>query len=504
MHIGTVSFEVKIHRDSELCGPDRERQWKKLYALNLSLLGRSTICKSCPNQRRCAWYSNRTNVCRRLVLQTQDRLFKNLDAIAASDLTILDELKFLDFDLQKRASRKSLEKFAKLLRDYDALTDLLMVADAILTNGPRQPTVLQTNTASIDVERRRNELFSFQYKLLNAEIYNFLPLVENQRNLEIYHRDSAIFYNDRPEIPGGLFVAGYGANQGLLEHYFGRPFVDLTPSSKYIHPGSRFYQLASSSTSHSKFMKNHRSRAGIYRFAAAQIASNQTIGKKTLLIAKSDATALILNELPKYFSRITQTRVAAYNKDNQNIFDGTSVIPLLHYGVEGINAFEDYDCVICLMAYNLPVEVVANQLRKLGAGRDIVVEIVNKPSGLGREVVTDPKIPYASAVFDYLERHKVLQTVCRARPFTTPTEVFFAGRQEFEGAIVFRDVREMARSLDLNSGVQKLARCEALKNTGLTQAEIAKEMNCSERTISRFIQEIRKRGGRTNEETQTR
>ena len=201
---------------------------------------------------------------------------------------------------------------------------------------------------------------------------------------------------------------------------------------------------------------------------------------------------IILKELPKYLSPSLQIKVKPINKITVREFDGLSVIPLIHYGVEGINLFESYDCVICMVAYNLKPSIIEDQLKRLGLGRDITVELQQQRRHLGREIATDPPLAIATAIFDYLERQKVLQTVCRARPYTSPTEVIFAGRQTFDGAAVFWDVRDLAHALGLDQTSQKIERCRRLTAEGHGQEKIAMELGCSPRTVSRYVRAIKK------------
>jgi hypothetical protein len=489
-HVQHLNRIFKIQRDSKLCGPRRDEDWRHLYRLNLSYIGKPIICGGCPNQDTCLWYEKDEDKGAYLILQTQDHLFKNLAELPTTALTILDELKFLELPIQKRADRIELEKYRRILLRHPKLENFILMTNALLSEKPIDPARLHDPQTDDEKKAIRKEYFKFLRQLSMQGVFNFSALILDQDRLKPQSRDQAFYYNDHPRIDGPLLITGYGADQKLLEHYFRRPFVDLTPTEQYVDPGSKFYQLDSTSTSYFKFIKNNRSREGIYRFVVAKIGANRRSNKKTLLVAKKGAIKIILDELPKRFSTDVRPKILPFSEATADQFDGINTIPLLHYGVEGINRFEDYDCVICMTAYNLKPAVIQEQLKQLGIGRDIEVDIRNKPGGLGREVSTDPPTPLAQSVFDYLERHKVLQTVSRARPFTTPTEVIFAGHQDF-GATVFRDVRELANSLGVGAAESKIAKCQSLLAENLSQDEIAKRLKVSLRTVSRYVQKIK-------------
>ena len=491
--IEALPYIYRRPKDPALCGPSKTLEWENLYRLNLSQMGRSLVCHNCHNQDACTWYEKDKDSDKFLTLQSQDYLFKELALISDQALTILDELKFFDLPIQRRADRRELEKYKRILLDFPALQNLIYLTDCLLTERKINNDRLKQTFTRDEKKRLNKESFKFHKQLSFNEVYNFTQLVNHQAKLSPFFRDQAIYYNSHPKISGALLVAVYGADKELLEYYFQRPFTDLTPKENYVHPGSRFYQLTSTSTSYFKFIKNPRSRAGILRFAGAKIEANRLIGKKTLLVTKKGTVDLVLKEMPQYFAAKPHPKLCAFTPQSSKSLDGINVIPLLHYGVEGINLFENYDCVICLTAYNLRPEVIANQLKQLGIGRDIQVEIRNTSNGLGREVFTDPDTPLAKAIFAYLEHDKILQTVSRARPFTTPTEVIFAGHQEFSQSIVFNDVRNLARALEVGSDTQRISKIKRLLAEGLSQKIIARRLRVSGRTVSRYMREIKRR-----------
>jgi helix-turn-helix resolvase-like protein len=485
---------VLVQQDRKLCGPRRYDEWQRLHGLSLSYIGRPMICRRCPNMDHCPWY-HRNDAKSFLYLQSQDYLFQNLPA-PKDGLVILDEDKFLELPLQRRADRRDLEKFAATLRGYPALRPLSVKMDALLSQTEVDRAVLAAALNQADelgTHELKKQYFRLHLRLARQELPNFLQVIEDPGRFDLYHRDNAIYYTNRPLIDGALLALGYGLDQRLLEHYFGRPFTDLNPTESYMDPGTRFYQLASSSTSYGQFSRSSRSRAGIYRMTAEKIMQNRVQGKRTLLIAKKKMIPRILKELPGFFPRGSRPEFLPFKEENHGQYDGTALIPILHYGVEGINSFEHYDTVICLTAYNIKAETIQDQLRKLGAGLNIEVEIQTRADGSGREVFTDPATPLAEAVFDRTERQRIMQVVSRARPFTTPTEVIFAGFQKFDGAVVFRDVRSLMSALRLGGRSDKIQRCSQLRSQGMTIKQIAKKLGVGMRTVSRYL--IQKEGG---------
>jgi len=485
---------LKIKRDASLCGEARDAEWFQLYRLKFSWMGKIAICGSCPQKDSCAWYETIDDRGVFLILQSQDHLLANLSAVPENSLTIFDELKFVERPIQHKVTEAELIRYKKVLSKYPQLLNLFLYTEALIGNHPVDLTKLLPEPKTPEEKNKyRSANFRFHRYLVSESIQNFTPLVKRHTSMNLYRYDDVIYFNDHPKVPGALLVTGYGANRNLLEHIFQREFHDLTPKERYIDPGTRFYQLASSSTSYNHFVRSKPSRDGIYRMVAAKIHANRELGKKTLLVAKKGTIPLILSELPSYFTGQRNPRFSSYAGNDLLDFDGINVIPLLHYGVEGVNTFESYDTVICLNAYNIKPEIVEGQLRQLGVGRDISVEIEHKARGMGREITTEPQIEVAASVFDYLERHKIIQTVSRARPFNSPTEVILAGFQDFEFATVFNDVRDLADALQVGSSIKREREVKELSARGLKVKEIAKLMGLSERTIARYRRRAEKR-----------
>ena len=127
--IEALPYIYRRPKDPALCGPSKTLEWENLYRLNLSQMGRSLVCHNCHNQDACTWYEKDKDSDKFLTLQSQDYLFKELALISDQALTILDELKFFDLPIQRRADRRELEKYKRILLDFPALQNLIYLTD---------------------------------------------------------------------------------------------------------------------------------------------------------------------------------------------------------------------------------------------------------------------------------------------------------------------------------------------------------------------------------------
>ena len=466
---------LELRRDDACCGTERAYDWRKLYNLRLGEIGKATICRDCPSKNTCPWFHQSDASEHKLTLQTQHHLFQSLNEVAADDLVILDETIFLDFPISHKISRQDLQAFKETVEEIKSLQPLLDSVDRLLKGK---------SPLGIELPAPRDR-FRLLMALQRNEVPNLLDFVIKARTVKLIHLSQCIYYTQHPKINGALLVAGFNLNPTLLGYYFSRPFTSVLPQVKYQHPRSKFYCLASTSTSFNKFYRNKRSRQGIYRYAAAKISANYQARKKTLLVAKAKLIPIILKELPAFLEE--PHRLVHYKATSRVAFDGMNAIPIIQYGIEGINVFQDYSTVICLTAYNISAAILKTQLQHLGLGLDRDVEIKRHPETGVRIALTDPPEPLVSAIFNHLEANRIYQAVARIRPWTTGGEVFFAGFQSFPEAQIFQSVPDLRRELGMDIFSKISRQCRVYRAKGLTLKQIAALIGRSERTVRRYL-----------------
>jgi hypothetical protein len=130
------------------------------------------------------------------------------------------------------------------------------------------------------------------------------------------------------------------------------PFADY----RFEHPGTRWYNLACLDGA-AKFFANNATR--VLDFFAEMVARNIRAGKRTLLVARkkfvprcADYRTRRLKELGVGPVQIVTSHWKAHELHDPR------VIPLINYGVAGINLFEHVEAAYCLTSYYASVSAI--------------------------------------------------------------------------------------------------------------------------------------------------
>lgn len=471
---------VRVRRDPVLCG-SLNSDWEELRKLELTPLGRKYVCTRCANRDECSWFkADKQTKCGGLWIITHDYLRTFSKELSSKDLVILDEQKFLQFDIQQEIPIQSLCRYLEILQRVDGLVELKKSAQSILNQHKGLPV---------------GRVDPHEYRLLQESLYatrttdytRFIRGFTKLLNAPIFLGES-VWFSDRI-IPSyvPLYVAGYGADGDLLSHFFSRSFKDLSPPSSFRHEHCKVYALRTSSASHSFFRRSESARKGILEFALSIAARNSSLGKRTLFVSKKKLMGLILRDYRSFLPNGSQIYLVPITTPPLVAPDGIRDIPLVSYGLEGINCFERFDSVVCLNSYNLSVEDVSDAMGKLGLGRNWSFEFDRDRNLLTN--APEDKARIFRAYFNYLELNKILQTVGRIRPWGKPSEVFFSGYQQFPEGVVFSTVADAKRAFGFDRSTQLAAQCKCLRRAGYRRAEIAEKLGVSVRTVSRFWKE---------------
>ena len=233
------------------------------------------------------------------------------------------------------------------------------------------------------------------------------------------------------------------------------------------------------------------------------LAERMSEGKRCLLIAKKWAAPFCAAEMEHRLRAMGHSRCRVLYEDmNEVVLQDSEVVPLIHYGVIGVNSFEEFDCAFCLTGYYVYEEVVNSILQDVLAS-DIAVPIRIKTIGEPRRRwagAVDPKHRFtdvhqlAPLALRQQELDTVIQAVGRVRPFTKPREIItfqcdshpalpydheFLGLAEARKFYGFATKRERGKARTAQM-VRKA------RQRGLKQREAVKELGFSLRTIKRY------------------
>ena len=184
-----------------------------------------------------------------------------------------------------------------------------------------------------------------------------------------------------------------------------------------------------------------------------------------------------------------------------NLKDPT-IIPIINYGVVGINKFKKFDCAFCLTGYFVNERVVNSVLQDVYA-TDMQIPLKFTTEGLPRRrrvgVANAQDRFYdinrlAQLALNQQEMDVVLQAVGRVRPYTKPREIMTfqcAAHPQLPYTQEFNSLAEARAYFGIVSTrqAQKATTMElvkAAKERGLTQQQVVDELKISLSTVKRY------------------
>jgi DNA-binding CsgD family transcriptional regulator len=302
----------------------------------------------------------------------------------------------------------------------------------------------------------------------------------------------------RPYVGDCLIFSGT-ADPEFTAYRLGKDLTSPFAAVSFSHPGTRWYNLASPIGSRRYFARH---APQILDFFASLVVRRLAEGRRVLLVVKKVFLALCAASLAERFTAMrTDIRVVTGGWSEQELQDDR-VVPLISFGTIGTNLFEQFDAVYCLSGFYVN-EGIVNQCLQDVVRQDlrlpIRIETVGSPRRR-RAVVADPMHRYydlahlAQPALEQQEHHVVVQAVGRVRPFTRPREVFTFQMGALPGVVYdaeFRTLAEARRALGILSHreqkrADRATQIEALRGSHRTQAEAARELGISERTVRNY------------------
>src|SRR5262249_46739234 len=136
----------------------------------------------------------------------------------------------------------------------------------------------------------------------------------------------------------------------------------------FRHPDTAWYNVASLEGAANNFPGN---ASRIIDLLAQKVAANIRAGKRTLLVARKKFVARCARCLREALARLgVQGAKVVTKRGGKPDLRAPRFLPLINYGVVGVNLFEHFDCAYCLTSYLVPEEALAGPLRDLEATRD--------------------------------------------------------------------------------------------------------------------------------------
>jgi hypothetical protein len=358
---------------------------------------------------------------------------------------------------------------------------------------------------AIDVQRAGWEKFGVGFRFLGYELNHFAESDRASREL-LANGDL------RYAVPSSLgreFIVFSGTIARDLARFrldpnFNRPAL-LSPFEHYRfeHPGTRWYNIASLHGAARYFPRN---ADAILDFFAAKVASNIREGKRTLLIARKKFREVVRRGLRERLIRMGFDGVKIVTGDwKKHDLQDPRTLPLINFGVAGINLFQHCEAAYCLTGYYITAATITGTVQDIDPTSErypLTVHTGGDPRQ--RRVHIDvPQncvtiLPWiAQAVLEQKESDVVVQAVGRVRPFTSPREVitFHAGLLPgVQYTVQFRSLRQARDFFGIATSraaglASRKAEGRRLRAEGKTRQEIAAIMNVSLSTVKRYLRQ---------------
>jgi hypothetical protein len=513
-------------RPRQRCGPLNEA-WLEYERAGCGVLGREQICKHCPRRQGCPWPGQYGKALRgrRLILAAQAHLQVNPGFLghlrrqtgAARPLLLVDEADLLVRPVERTIGPEDMRRFVEAQQAVGgpgaassgeaprwlSLSRLFAAATtADLREGdwafPRPGRAW-----ALAVQRRGREMFGASFRFPGDDLAHF-------RNSDVASReglaDGTVRFATPPDLGERFIVFSASMAPGLARYRVDPDHRRPPPLSpfggvEFSHPGTRWLNVAGLEAT-AKYFPGNASR--IISLFGQLVARNVRSGKRTLLVARKRFVPLCASLMEKMLSRLGLRGVELVTGGwrDRDLGD-PRVVPIISFGMVGVNLFEEHENVYCLTSYLAREEAVAQALRDIEPGYahyPVRLECAGEP--LRRRAVVElpagerPILPaLAEELLIFREGDLVVQAVGRVRPFTRPREVITLHPGALPGVRYDVELTTLAQlraflrlpALAASERADRARRASQLKALGLTREGIARELKVSVSSVKRYL-----------------
>ncbi|WP_261894929.1 helix-turn-helix transcriptional regulator [Vibrio cyclitrophicus] len=505
-------------RPANLCGEERNKIWQSYEARNLSHLGKRHCCDLCPKRSECFWPSQygKDLQGKQVVFATQTHLERNPYFIthvkqqsnASKVLVIFDEANVSLANYSRTITVSSIRQLMEATSKSDVSSKRKSVIshylsclldapsedlqDANAWHFPRLDANDMTKSLTIGDEIFGDSFHNIIYDL-QAFGYSSAESREKLPNGDI--RFPASPFTSTSDV---LLYSGT-THLSILKMRLGIDFYSPYDNYEFKGEGTTWLNLASATGASSNFIKNSPQILDVFTQLTIQRIRE---GKRVLLVSKKDHVGYCVKAMNQMLVEQGVNDIRVVHGEHYVENPDITVVPIIHYGVIGINQFEGFDCCYCLNSYYVPEDVLSDSIQDLRADSeriDVAITYSKKPRRR-YGVVADDKHRFtdvAEAVnpmLQTLEMGCVVQAVGRVRPFTKTREVITYQSNDPLGTtydIEFSNLAELREHFGLatkrtRSSNSTADNVMALSAKNLKQAEIAKQLGISVRTVRRY------------------
>jgi hypothetical protein len=517
---------VLTPRPRRRCG-ELDADWVQFEQHGCGSLGREQLCDNCPRRKGCSWpnqYGERLRGAR-LILATQQHLLVNPQFIARVQnftqatraLVLIDESNFLIRCAERIIRERDLERFVRAQEDVLAADNKRKAVSLRWLERSRLVTLASTadlrecwqfpwvdGTWATAVQRRGRQMFGPTFRFLGYDLHH------------LAHSDSCsrerlptgdIRFAALPDLGHEDFIIFSGSIAPPLAHYrldpnYSQPaLVSPFEHYRFEHSETRWYNLAFLAGA-AKFYPHNANR--VLDFFAAMIARNISEGKRTLLVSRKKFFRLCRTYLRKKLAElgVGPVKIVTGHWQRHDLND-PQTLPLINYGVAGLNCFQHYEAAYCLNSFYVTEATVAQALQDIdpvAASYPLHIQCLGEPPQRRVKVslpdARQPLLPFlAEWVLHQKEDDVVVQAVGRVRPFTRPREVITFHMGSLPGVRYTYQFRTLTQARSFFGVVSTKAaeassraeRAQRLKALGWSKRHIAEQLDVSISSVKRYL-----------------
>jgi hypothetical protein len=501
------------------CGPTNDQLWKKFEKNGLGALGRIELCGHCILSGECHWPRQFGKQLEgvQVIFGTQSHLERSPSFIdqlmlwtgTERVLILLDEVNFITKSFHRRICRKALELFVEVLRYLKRSKHgkihgtWLYKAELLLSSSTHDLRCSEWHMPqiyhdwSIAVQSRGYKMFGDHFKFLAFALQHFgrSPIESREKS-----GNGDLHFAATPLIKGDFVIYSGTAQQEFSQFRFGRDFASPFEQYRFEHPGTFWYNIASRMGMKMYFPKNS---SQILDFFAGLITKRKHEGKRLILIAKKCFISLCAREMEGRLrdGGLSKIRIISNGWNFSNL-QNPNIIPIIHYGLIGINLFQHFDGAFCLTGYYVTEKTINDVLQDvLASDMSIPIKVYSTGYPCRRKAgVLHSQHGYfdvnhlAQLALNHQEMDVVLQAVGRVRPYTKPREIITfqcAEHPKLKYTREFSTIEEARQFFEIDSRQKRhkkdtIASVLKAKKDGLKQTEAAQQIGCSLRTVKRY------------------
>lgn len=522
-----VPWTILEPRPAERCGK-YAGDWSDLERRGCAAFAKTSLCTECrardPAPVKCSWPERMKRLSgKQLVFTTEQQMVLNRSLVSilkgrtghGRSLVILDEARQLDANFEMTLDREDLERFRDLLRDLgrgeglpgrtaraaSEQIDALMEASSedLAKCEFRFPSRLNRLAGRIQADGVRR--FGSTFRYVGYDLSAFASSRTGERWKD---RADGVRFAARPHLDGHVLLLSAHLTAEYAGHRLGAggPVTSPFENVRFHHSGTGIFNLRNRSGADRHF---GRRRPEILDTIALLILRNVCEGRSTLLVSRKKHRTLCAEYLAARLAKWQEPiRFVTEGIGDLPVPPDVRVIPIIHYGILGVNSFSEYESAYCLNSYYVgsyelnrlvqdaePAHFRVQLAVEAGADRTRRVRIADRGvPDLDRTMLGD-------LYLRKLEVDPIIQAVGRVRFQTRPREVLFFAMHDLQGDVgecidvpTLSALRE-ALGLPAPKEVDRELtgrQARELMREGETAEEAARRLGISRRTLFRRLQ----------------